>query len=107
MSTRIFKVSPTPSIIGIDLIRPMMMRVCPERKPAPLDAPENFIKLRITHQKRVMLRRNLPVRVVEVQSDLVIQLHRQERSKGSRRRKSENFHKKSCGLALVSRGDDG
>src|SRR4029078_12182355 len=106
-SIRVFKVSSAPSVIGIDLVRPMVMRVCPERKPAPPNAPENFVKLHLAHQKGVMLRRNFAVSVVEVQSDLIIHLHRQERSKGSWSRKPENFNKKSCGLALVARVDDG
>src|SRR5215475_3133250 len=107
MSTRVFKVSATPSVIGIDLVRLMVMRVRPERKPALLDASENFVKLRFAHQKGIMLRRNLALSAIEVQSDLIIQLHRQERSEGSRSRKPENFNKKSCGLTLVARGDDG
>src|SRR5262245_53572292 len=107
MSTRVFKVSSAPSVIGIDLVRPVMMGICPERKPALPDAPENFVKLHFAHQKRVMLRRNFAVSVVEIQSDLIIHLHRQERSKGSWSRKPENFNKKSRGRALVARMDDG
>jgi len=107
MSTRIIKVSSAPSVIGIDLVRPMMMRICPERKPALPDSPKDFVKLHFAHKKGVMLRRNLAVGVVEVQSDLIIYLHRQERSKRSRSRKPENFNKKSCGLDLVARVDDG
>jgi len=107
MTTRIFKVSAAPSVIGIDLVRPMVMRVCPERKPAPPDAPENFVKLRIAHQKGVMLRRKISISVGEVQSDLIIRLHRKEWSKGGWSWKPENFNKKSCGRALVVRVDDG
>src|SRR5262245_26295566 len=107
MTARIFKVSATSSAIGIDLVRPMVMRVCPERKPAPPDAPENFVKLHLAHQKGVMLRRNIAVGVVEVQSDLIIHLDSQERSEWSWNRKSEDFNKKSCGRALIARVDDG
>jgi hypothetical protein len=85
----------------------MVMRVCPERKPALPNAPENFVKLHIAHQKGVMLRRNISISVGEVQSDLIIRLHRKEWSKGGWRRKPENFNKKSCGRALVVRVDDG
>src|SRR5262245_60669314 len=101
MSTAVFEVSSVPAVIGIDLVRTMVMRVRPERKPTPMNAPENFVKLHITHQKSVMLRRNFAVGVVEVQSDLIIQLHSHERSKGSWSRKPENFDKKSRGLSLV------
>jgi len=107
MTARIFKVSAAPSVIGIDLVRPMVMRVCPERKPALPDATENFIKLHIAHQKGVMLRRNISINVGEVQSDLIISLNRKEWSKAGWGRKSENFNKKSCGRALVVRVDDG
>src|SRR5262245_30140574 len=92
MTGRIFKVSATPSVIGIDLVRPMVMRVCPERNPALPNAPENFVKLHIAHQKGVMLRRNISIRVGEVQSDIIIRLHRQEWSKGGWSRKPENFN---------------
>src|SRR5262245_52679741 len=106
MSTRVIKVSSAPSVIGIDLVRSMMMGICPERKPALSDALENFVKLHFAHQKSVMLCRNLAVGVVEIQSNLIIHLHRQERSKGSWSGKPENFHKKSCGRSLVARMDD-
>src|SRR5262245_14889348 len=107
MSIRVFKVSPTPSVIGIDLVLQMVMGVCPERKPSPLDTPENFVKLHLAHQKSVMLRGNLAVSVVEVQGDLIVHLHRQERSEGNWSRKPENFNKKSRRLALVARWNDG
>src|SRR5262249_11955988 len=103
MTARIFKVSAAPSAIGIDLVRLMVMRVCPKWKPALPDAPENFVKFHVAHQKGVMLRRNIAVSVVEVQSDLIIHLHRQERSKGSWSGKPEYFNKKSCGRAFVAR----
>src|SRR5262245_16369830 len=107
MTARIIKVSAAPSVTGIDLVRPMVMRVCPERKPAPPDAPENFVKLHLAHQKGIMLRRNIAVSVGEVQSDLIIHLHRQERSEWSWNRKPEDFNQKSCGRALIARVDDG
>src|SRR5215813_4301544 len=107
MTARIFKVSSAPSVIGIDLVRPMVMRVCPERKPPLPDAPENFVKLHLAHQKGVMLRRNIVVSVGEIQSDLIIHLHSQERSEWSWNRKPEDFNKKSCGRALIARVDDG
>jgi hypothetical protein len=107
MTARIFKVSAAPSVIGIDLARPMVMRVCPERKPALPDATENFVKLHIAHQKGVMLWRNISISVGEVQSDLIISLNRKEWSKAGWGRKPENFNKKSCGRALVVRVDDG
>src|SRR5262245_55871949 len=66
MAARIFKVSAASSIIGIDLVLPMVMRVCPEWKPAPPNAPQDFIKLHIAHHKGVMLWRNLAVSLVEV-----------------------------------------
>src|SRR5262245_12367430 len=107
MTARIFKVSAAPSVIGIDLVRPMVMRVRPEGKPAPLDAAEYFVKLRIAYHKGVMLRRNFAVSVREVKSDLVIHLDRKERTEGGWGREPENFDKKSCGCALVARMDDG
>src|SRR5262245_25608327 len=107
MPTRVFKVSSTTSVIGIDIVRPMVMGVRPERKPTPPDAPENFVKLHFAHQKGIMLRHNRAVSVVEVQSNFIIHLYSQERSKGSWSRKPENFNKKSRGLSLVARGDDG
>ena len=92
MTARIFKVSAAPSVIGIDLVRPMVMRVRPELKPAPPDAPENFVKLYFAHQKGVMLRRNISISVGEVQSDIIIRLNRKEWSKGGWSRKPENFN---------------
>src|SRR5262245_46171143 len=107
MAVRIIKVSAAPSVSGIDLVRPMVMRVWPERKPELPDAPENFVKLYLAHQKGIMLRRNIAVSVVEVQSDLIIHPHRQKRSEWSRNRKPEDFNQKSCRRALIARVDDG
>src|SRR5215510_9729270 len=107
MTARIFKVSAAPSVIGIDLVRPMVMRVRPEGKPALPDAAEYFVKLRIAYHKGVMLRRNFAVSVLEVKSDLIIHLHSKERSEGGWGREPENFNKKSRGRALVARVDDG
>src|SRR5262249_7417287 len=100
-------VSSAPSVMSVDLIRQMMMRVRPERKPAPPDAPEDFVKLLFAYQKGVMLRRNLAFSVVEVQSDLIIHPNRQERSTGNWSREPEHYNKKACGLAFAPLGNDG
>src|SRR5262245_18595285 len=107
MTARIFKVSAAPSVIGIDLVRPMVMRVRPEGKPAPPDAAEYFVKLRIAYHKGVMLRRDFLVSVQQIKSDLIVHLDRKEWAEGRWSREPEDFNEKSCGFAHVARVDDG
>src|SRR6478672_5351099 len=68
------------TVVGVDLVRPVVERVGPPLQSAVPDAGVDLVELLLRDQERVVLRPGLPVVIGHVERDVVADLDDQERA---------------------------
>src|SRR5512144_1890613 len=84
VAARIFPVHAAPPVVRVDLTGAPACRVRPVRQSPRADATEDLVEAGLVHQERLVLRRDRPVVIGEVEGDAVVQMHDEERSEGRR-----------------------
>src|ERR1700730_17641612 len=100
--TRILEVDTAPAIVGVDLALFMLVGVGPVGQIASSDATEDLVEVALVDEERVVLRRDVIAPVHEVEADVVIRGHNEERTKRGGLREAENLREKRRGYLLVA-----
>src|SRR5438094_6395355 len=106
MTVGIFEIDTAAGIVVVDPEALMLTGIGPILELPLAQAAENLVEFVLAHQKRVMLGRDLAVRVVKIERDTVARRDDEKRSEGRRRRQAEDVGQEFCRLALVAAPDD-
>src|SRR5215213_576701 len=98
----VLPVDAAAAVIGIDLALGTSERVRPVDHAAFADSTKNLVEPVLVDEERIVLRVHRTMVVSEVQRDVVVDVHDQERAVGLRLSYSENLGQKSRGLLLVA-----
>jgi len=91
----------------VDLTRPVPLGVGPVRQAAGPDPTEDLVELGLGDQERVVLRVDRPMVVSEIEGDVVVDLHDQERAVGCRPVEAQDLGEERRGRMLVTHRHDG
>src|SRR3546814_9110408 len=93
--------------IAVDLLRLLLAGIGPVVQAARSDAGKDRIELLVADQKGVVLQRDLPIALVEVERGAIVELDHQEGPEADRRRPVQDLGQKAGRLLLVAAPDDG
>src|ERR1051325_1849843 len=106
VSVRVFKIKAASIIVLVDLVFLPVIRVSPEGKLTFAYAAEDFVESHFAYEKGVVRPQEIVLGLNEVESNFIVELYSQEKSKLGRLRKSQDVGQKIGGNFLVSRVND-
>src|SRR3546814_13669233 len=103
MALGIVEVEAAAAEIAVDLLRLLLAGIGPVVQAARSDAGKDRIELLVADQKGVVLQRDLPIALVEVERGAIVELDHQDGPEADRRRPVQDLGQKAGRLLKIGR----
>ena len=107
VTVRVFEVQSAAAVPVVDHPRPGLARIGPVRKVLVADPVKGRIEFFLTHEEGVVLGRDLPGGLGEVQGDIIVGLDHEKMGKPGWRRQAKDARQEGRRPLLVTARDDG